>query len=161
MSAFAQVKLSGILNGLVRTNSATVGVDATYDPVGYIQPGVAKWEDRSGGVAVAYPALTISVRPPSKGSRIYKVSMKLSKPTLEAVSGANLQGLTPAATKAYENVAVLDVLLHERSTAAERLILRNQLMSLLATTINASDDVPTDLSGSPLIAAIDNYDRPY
>jgi hypothetical protein len=161
MAAFASVKVSSALSTVVRSTSATVGVDKTYDPVGYIQPGVAKWEDRSSGIAVGFPSLTMSVRPPNKGSRIFKVMGKLSIPTLEAISGANVAGLTPAQQKAYECSAILELLFPERSTAAEREILRSQLASLLFTTINASDDVPTDLSASPFTTAISAYDRPY
>jgi hypothetical protein len=33
--------------------------------------------------------------------------------------------------------------------------------SFFATTINASDDVPTDATGSPLIAAVNSFEAPY
>jgi hypothetical protein len=161
MAAFGPILVTNIYDSALVTTSATVSYDHTYSPVGYIQPGVAKWEDRSSGIAVGFPSLTMSVRPPNKGSRIFKVTGKLSIPTLEAISGANVAGLTPAQQKAYECSAILELLFPERSTAAEREILRSQLASLLFTTINASDDVPTDLSASPFTTAISAYDRPY
>lgn len=161
MAAFAPVKVSSALSTIAKTLSATVGVDKTYDPVGYIQPGVAKWEDRSSGIAVGFPSLTMSVRPPTKGSRLYKVTGKLSIPTLEAISGANVAGLTPAQQKAYECMGVMELLFPERSTAAEREIFRSQFISLLFSTINASDDAPTDATASPFPTAISAYDRPY
>jgi hypothetical protein len=55
----------------------------------------------------------------------------------------------------------MDFLLPEASTAAERAKLLSHCASLFFSTINASDDVPTDSSGSPLLAAINNFDQPY
>lgn len=161
MSAFAPVNVAGITSDVVITTSATIGYDATYSPVGYVQPGVAKWENRSSGVPVGFPTLTLSVRPPTKGSRVYKVAAKLSIPTLEAVSGANVSGLTPAAQKAYDCTAVLEFLLPERSTQAERLILINQLVAALSTTITASDGSPSATTDSPIRPAVLTFDRPY
>jgi len=161
MSAFAQVLTSSILSPTLLTTSATVGADSTFDPVGYIQPGVAKWEARGGGIAIGYPSFTVSVRPPSKASRIYKVTGKLSVPVLEAISGANVAGLTPAQQKAYESTVVSEFMMHERSTAAERLIMLNLWLSLFATTITASDGTPSDLTASPLRTAVLNYERPF
>jgi hypothetical protein len=110
---------------------------------------------------VGFPTFTLSVRPPTKGSRVTKVVGKLSIPTLEAISGANVAGLTPAQQKAYDCSAVVEVLLPERSTLAERFILISQLASLFNQTIKASDGAPSDTTGSPLFPAIYTYDRPY
>ena len=161
MAAFAPVNVAGITSDTVLTTSATVGYDATYTPIGYVQPGIAKWENQASGISVGFPTLTLAVRPPTKGSRINKVSARLSIPTLEAVSGANVAGLTPAAQKAYEVSALLEFLLPERSTQAERLILINQLVALLATTITASDGAPSASTDSPVRPAVLTYSRPY
>ncbi|DAD50366.1 TPA_asm: coat protein [ssRNA phage Gerhypos.2_34] len=161
MPAFGDVKVSSILSATALTTSATVGVDATYSPIGYVTPGVARWEDQSSGVSVGFPSFTMSVRPPTKGSRVYKVTAKLSLPTLEAISGTNVGGFTPAQQKAYECQAIVDFLLPERSTSAERAKLLNQLASMFFTTVNASDGSPTDATGSPLLSAVTSYSRPF
>lgn len=161
MSAFADILVSSALDATVLTTSATQAADMTYSPVGYIQPGVAKWEARGSGVTVAFPTFTMSVRPPTKGSRLNKVTARLNIPVLEAVSGANIAGLTPAATVAYSNSVNLDVLLHERATAAEKLVLLNHMLSLLFTTINANDGSPTSTTSSPLRPAWLTQERPY
>ena len=161
MSAFAPVSLSTILSPTLLTTSATVGVDSTFSPTGYIQPGIAKWEARGGGIVVGYPTFTLGVRPPTKASRLTKVSARLSIPTLEAISGANVAGLTPAQQKAYDCSAMADFLLPERCTSAERLILLNIFMSLMATTITASDGAPSDATASPLRTAVLDYERPF
>jgi hypothetical protein len=130
-----------------------VGYDVTFDPEGFVLPGVAKWVNRAGGIPVGYPALTLSSRAPTKGSRNYRVTAKLVLPTLEQLAPSVIW------TKAYDCTAVMEFILPERSTAAERLILLNELHSLFAVTINASDDAPTDASGTPLIAMVQNLEN--
>jgi len=56
---------------------------------------------------------------------------------------------------------MLEAMIPERSTAAERLAFWSLLVSFLVDTINASDDAPSDLTGSPLPGAIKSYDQPY
>lgn len=155
MPAIAAFKTSSILGTTVRTTSATVGYDATFDPEGFILPGVAKWVNRAGGIPVGYPSVTLSARSPSKGSRNYKITAKLSLPVLEQVAPSVIW------TKAYDLSAIMEFILPERSTAAERLAFLNHVHSLFAATINASDDVPTDATGTPLIAMITNLETVY
>lgn len=161
MAAIAPVLLSGILTGIVKTSSATVASDATYSPVGYVAPGVARWEDRSSGISIGFPSITMSVRPPSKTSRVYRITSKISIPTLEATSPSTSTGIQPAPTRAYDCQAVLEFLLPERCTQAERVKLLWQVVSLLSTEIDASDGVPVDTTASPLVQAIATYDRPF
>lgn len=163
MSALAAVKLSSILDlSLARlSTSATVGVDTTLSPEGFIQPGVARWVDRSGGIPVAYPALTLSVRPPTKTSRAYKVTAKFSQPTLETISGSTPTGFTPAPMKAYECLVVMEFVIPERSTLAERQALFSRVASLFDRTINASDGTPSDLTACPLEAAVTTFEEVY
>lgn len=162
MSAFADIKLSSIIDvSSLKTSSATIGVDTTFNPVGYVAPGVAKWEDRSGGISVGFPTVTLSVRPPSKTSRVYKVTCKLTVPTLEQTSASTSSGIQPAPTKAYDCQAIIEMLMPERSTLAERQKLFFLGMSLWANTVSASDGSPTDATLSPFVQAAINYDRPY
>lgn len=166
MSAIAQIKLSSILDGVVKTTDAAIGVDKTFDPEGF-DSGVARWVDRSASttnpdaVAIGFPSLTLSVRPPSKSSRIFKVTVKLALPTLEQTSASTATGIQPAPTKAYDCTFVGDFMLPERSTSTERAALLNYVASLFAATITASDGVPSDSTGSPLISAIQSFERPY
>jgi hypothetical protein len=143
------------------TSSATVGVDKTFDPEGFILPGVARWVDRSGGIAIGFPAFTLSVRPPTKVSRVFKVTAKVILPTLEQTSASTSTGIQPAPTKAYDCTCLMEFLLPERSTLAERQALLSHVHSLFGTTITASDGSPTDTTGSPLPNAVANFDSPY
>lgn len=161
MPAIGSIKTSSILSATELTTSATVGVDKTFDPEGFNLPGVAKWVDRSGGIAIGFPALTLSVRAPTKGSRVYKVTAKLVLPTLEQTSASTATGIQPAPTKAYDCTCVMEFMLPERSTLTERNALLSHVRSLFATTITASDAAPSDSTGSPLAAAVANFDPPY
>lgn len=161
MPAIAAVKVSSILSPTHLTTDAAIGVNRTLDPEGFILPGVARWVDRSGGIAIGYPAVSLSVRPPLKASRIYKVTVKVVLPTLEQTSPSTATGIQPAPTKAYDCTCVMEFMLPERSTLAERQALFNNVASLFATTINASDGTPTDATGSPLKSAIDNFEMVY
>ncbi len=161
MSAIAAVKLSGILDhALARlTTSATVGVDSTLNPEGINPQGVASWVDRSGGIAIGYPRLTMSLRPPTKTSRVYKLQVKLVLPTLEQTSPSTATGIQPAPTKAYDCTCVMEFFLPERSTLLERQTLFSRVASLFARTINASDGLPTDSTASPVETAVTTFEN--
>lgn len=163
MSALAAVKLSGIIDhSLARlTTSATVGVDSTLNPEGISPQGIATWVDRSGGYAIGYPRLTLSVRPPTKASRVYKVTTKLVLPTLEATSPSTMTGIQPAPTKAYDCACIMEFFLPERSTLLERQTLYSRVASLFARTVNASDGAPTDATGTPLENAVTTFENVY
>jgi len=161
MPAIADIKLSSILSTTHLTTSATIGVDKTLSPEGFNLPGVAKWVDRSGGIAIGYPALTMSTRAPNKDSRVTRVQAKLVIPTLEQTSASTSTGIQPAPTKAYDCTMNLEFMLPERSTLAERTALFNLAASLFASTITASDAAPSDSTGSPLSAAVLNGESVY
>lgn len=169
MSAIAAVKVSSILDFAPArlTSSATVGVDSTLSPDGINPQGVAKWVNRSIttpnplGVAVGYPQLTMSVRPPTKASRVSKVTVKLVLPTLEQTSPSTMTGIQPAPTLAYNCMFVGEFMLPERSTLAERQSLFSQVCSLFMRTINANDGSPTDSTGSPLESAVTTLETVY
>lgn len=162
MAAQSQIAVTGIANlgTPILTTSATIPYDRILSAYGFQtnQPGVAKWVDKSGGIPVGYPTFTMSVREPTKASRVFKVTAKLDIPTLEQTSASTASGIQPAPVKAYSCQAVMEFLLPERSTQAERKILLRNVASLFFTTINASDGDPTSSTGTPLIAAIEDFE---
>lgn len=171
MSAIASMKTASAITLALIANrmdsvhktvgDAAVGVNRTYDPEGFQLPGVARWVDRSGGYAVGYPAITLSVRPPSKGSRLYKVMAKVVLPTMDISSPSTASGIQPAPSKAYDHTGVMEFMLPERGALWERQALFDTMMSMFMTTITASDGAPTDVTGSPLRAAVENFDPPF
>lgn len=163
MSAIAAVKLSGILDHTLArlTTSATVGIDSTLNPEEINPQGVAAWVDRSVGYAIAYPRLTLSLRKPSKASRVYRCTVKLVIPTMETTSASTMTGINPAPTKAYDCTFIGEFFLPERSTLLERQTLFSRAASLFTDLINASDGNPTDVTGSPLKAAVTTFENVY
>lgn len=162
MAAIADIKTSSLLTrALLATSSATVSVDKTWSPQGFVLPGVAKWVDRSGGIPIGYPAFTLSNRSPSKASRLFKVTAKVAIPTLEQTSASTSTGIQPAPTKAYDCTCIMEFLLPERSTATERNVLFSHVMSLLASSIAASDGSPNDGTGTPLYDCVVSLDQPF
>jgi hypothetical protein len=162
MAAFAPILAATIVDlASVSTTSATVSTDTTFDPEGYVTPGVARYVDRAGGIQVGYPALTLSIRRPNQGSRMNKVTMKLVRPTLETISNSTVSGILPAPQRAYDCSIVLEAMLPERSTLAERTALLKQFVGLFVTTLYASDGSPSSVTSSPISASILTGEMPY
>lgn len=161
MALRADVKLSTILSPTELTTSATVGVDKTFGPEREIAPGVIRYVDRSGGIAVGYPWFTFALRPPTKASNVYRASLKVGVPTLATVTASTSSGIIPLAPVAYMHGFIGEWLLPSVGTAAERALLYSIVRSLMATTITASDAAPTDLTGSPVVAAVATFEPPY
>lgn len=161
MPAISSIKQSTILGLLARTSSATISYDKTFDPEGIDTKGVARWVDRSGGYAVGYPSISLSVRKPTPTSRMYKVMHKHVLPVMDITSPSTGSGIQPAPSKGYELTFVGEWILPERCTLADRTSFYNLVHSYFCTTINASDDAPTDATGSGLSAAVLNYDPAY
>jgi hypothetical protein len=160
MTAPAAVKVCSDIayaQGAHRT-SATVGADSTLSPEGRNTQGIVSWVDRSDGIALGYPRLTLGVRPPQKASRVTKVSVKLVLPTLEQTSASTMTGIQPAPTKAYDCSFIGEFFLPERSTQTERETLFSQVLSLFVDAIASTDGTPNDTTGSPLRNAVVHYE---
>jgi len=95
-------------------------VNHTFSPVNIDMAGIAKWADRSGGIALGYPVVTLNLRQPSKTNRNYKLTAKVVTPVLEVTSPSTATGIQPAPTLAYNIIFNVDAVLPERSTLAQR-----------------------------------------
>lgn len=133
MSAFAPIVLA---------DGATTPVNHTFSPVNIDVAGVAKLADRSGGISVGFPVVSLSVRNPSKTSKNYRVTVKVVVPTLEVTSASTGTGIQPAPTKAYDILSTLEFVLPERSTLLERQHIYAYMKNFLANT-NVSNAVTT------------------
>lgn len=125
MTAFASIAIN---------DGQTTPVAHTFSPVKIDASGVATLADRSGGIAIGFPIITLSVRAPSKTSRNYKVIGKVLVPTLEVTSPSTATGIQPQPTKAYDLMGYFEFVLPERSTVAERKDLLAYVKNLLANT---------------------------
>lgn len=117
------------------TLADSVPANHTFSPVNIDATGIAKWADRSGGIALGFPVVTLSLRSPTKASRNYKLTAKVVTPVLEVTSPSTATGIQPAPTKAYDLLATIDIVLPERSTALQRNDLLAYLKNFLANAV--------------------------
>lgn len=110
-------------------------VNHTFSPVNIDSAGIAKWADRVGGIALGFPVVSFTLRNPTKTSRVYKVSGKVVVPVLEVTSPSTSTGIQPAPTKAYDLTATIEMILPERSTAAQRADLLAYSKNFLANAV--------------------------
>lgn len=122
-------------------------VSHTFGVVGINASNVARWADRSGGIQVGYPTVSLLVKEPIKGNPNYKVSAKVTLPVLEQTSASTATGIQPAPTKAYELTSTMDFTLPARSTLQNRKDLFAYVKNLMANAI--------------MTAAIENYEPQY
>nr|UYL94456.1 MAG: hypothetical protein [Sanya fiers-like virus 18] len=71
--------MAQIANVVINDGQATP-VAHTFNPDSIDAQGVARWADRSTGIAVGFPTLSLSLRKPTAGSRNYKMTMKADGP---------------------------------------------------------------------------------
>lgn len=118
-------------------DGAATPVAHNFTPSG-ISGDVAKYDDRSGGISVGFPRITISSAAPSKTSRLYKARVKVVLPVLENIAGTSSNGFTPAPVKAYDLTADMTFILPERSTQQNRKDLLAFAKNLLANAVVTS-----------------------
>lgn len=123
---------------LTINDGAATPVAHTFSPVNIDAAGVAKWVDRSSGIALGFPTITFSMRQPNKVNRNYKVTTKVVYPVLEQTSASTASGIQPAPTKAYDLVFNGEFILPERSTLAQR----NDLLAFVKNYFASAAVVP-------------------
>ena len=79
---------------------------------------VSRYEDRAGGIPLGFGKLTAAISDVNKNNR--RIEFTIEVPILEAVSGANPSGFTPAASVAYYNKVVIGFVTNNRSTTQNR-----------------------------------------
>lgn len=98
------------------------------------------FEDKSGGVAIGFPLVTVRFRrptAPSNGSasnanqRVYRIAINVAVPTLESTSASTGTGIPPAPTVAFVCRCNQDWMLPERSALQDRKNLRAYVYNLL------------------------------
>lgn len=105
----------------------------TFGVVGKDQTGIARWADRSSGIALAFPTVSFNLKTPTAGSRNYRLTAKVVVPVLEQTSPSTATGIQPAPTKAYDLLGTFEMVLPERSTKAQREDLLAYMKNFLAS----------------------------
>lgn len=128
MPAFGPTKLM---------DGQTTPVEHTFSPARIDAAGVARWEDRIGGIAIGFPVITQSMKTPgptTKGNRAFRTTTKVVIPVLEQTSASTATGIQPAPTKAYDLIAEVTFVTPERSTDSQRKDLLAYVQGLLNHT---------------------------
>ena len=112
--------MAQIANIVINDGKATP-VAHTFAPVtSHDANGVAIWTDRSTGVAVGFPELSFKLASPSKASRNYKVTAKVTLPVLNVTSPSTGTGIQPLPSVAYSLIADVKLTIPEATLLADR-----------------------------------------
>lgn len=93
------------------------------------QGEVFMFEDRSGGIAIGYPSISMSYKRPAPGmngdasnanSRVHRIRVKIAVPTLESTSAATGTGIPPAPTISHVHMQNAEWVMPEKGTLQER-----------------------------------------
>lgn len=106
------------LGNLVINNGASTPVAKTFSPVQELP--IAIFKDKTGGISIGMPAVTISTSAASAKRPSNKWNVRVSVPVLETAAGAGSGGYTPPAKVAYTLLADVNVVAPDRSTADQR-----------------------------------------
>jgi len=136
MSAFAN---------LVLADGQATPVNKTFSPTGLVP--VTKWQDKTSGIAIGMPEVTLSDKMGEGSDGSYKISCRVRVPVLEVISGSDA-GYTPAPKVAYTCLGVAEFTFPKRSTLQQRKDTHAFLKNLLANTVVATD-------------AVQNFELPY
>jgi len=110
-------------------DAASTPVTHVFSPIGIDASGVATFKERTSGVPIGYPALTVSMRDPVGTSPVYRGKIQLSLP--QTVTTTDTSG--KAATSVdYTLVATLDIQIPVKSTLQNR----KDLAKLMANALN-------------------------
>jgi hypothetical protein len=123
---------------LTLNDGAATPVAHTFSPVMIDSNGVAAYADRIGGVALGFPKVTFSVRPPTKTNRNYRVTAKIVTPVLEVTSPNTATGIQPGPTLAYQPLVNVEFVLPERSSLQQRKDLLAYARNFLAHAVVTS-----------------------
>lgn len=117
----------------------------TFSPT-TVTSEVVSYHDRSGGIVLGYPELTLGQKMPANGVGSIKQTLRISVPTLETVTGSTGEGFAPKPTLAYKERAYVEVYNDPRSSLQERknlnAYLKNALANAAWTTLIENYEMP-------------------
>lgn len=127
-------------------NGEATPVAKTYNP-SVVQSDLVSYQNRSGGIVLGFPEISIGNRMPSKNANSYKVTARVKIPILEQTSPSTATGIQPAPTLAYTLIGNVELVMPSRCTLAER-------KDLLAFVKNF-------MSNAAVTTAVENFEMPY
>lgn len=108
------------MTDIVLTDDAATPVDHTFTPARN-EPDSMLYENRETGIYVGYGKLFLALRRPTgANARNLKAIIRLERPVLKQVSGADVGGFTPAAELDYRPVAECVFTFPDKTTLQQR-----------------------------------------
>lgn len=128
---------------LVAFDGAATPVSHTFVPVSVTRENgtvSALWREQTASLPV-YAQATVLAKSQRLPSGVYRVSIRVEVPVMEAVTNQNAAGYTAAPKVAYVNTVENVSYFHERSTITERRLARMLIVNLgnnVTTTVAAA-----------------------
>ena len=127
---------------LVLADGQATPVNKTFTPMDCTSE-LATWTDRSSGIAIGMPNVTMSV---ITGKESVRVLGKVSLPILETISGSD-GGYTPSPKVAYTVMAKAELVLPNRSTLQNRKDVQAFLKNFITNAV--------------VTKAVEEFERPF
>lgn len=116
------------IGNIVINDGAATPVAHTFSPTKIDSNNVAYLHDRSGGIAIGYPALALVTKLPNAASggqasglnRVIRNNFKIDLPVLEVTSPSTGSGIQPAPTLSYVCGVDINFRIAERATLQNR-----------------------------------------
>jgi len=136
--------MAAVANIVINDGQGTP-VAHTFSPT-TVQTDVVTYHDRSGGIVLGYPEVSLGQKMPANGVGSIKQTIRISVPTLETVTGSTGEGFAPKPTLAYKERAFAEIYHDPRSSLQERKNLnayfKNALANAAWTTLVENFELP-------------------
>lgn len=127
---------------VVLADGQSTPVNRTFNPADCTS-ALASWSDRTGGVNIGFPQLTLSLTKQPSGSKLVG---KVVLPVLETISG-DAGGYNPIPKVGYELLGKFEIVLPDRSTLQDRKNIQAFTKNFLANAVVST--------------AVEGYERPF
>lgn len=129
---------------IIAFDGAATPVSHTFTPSGAVVDSVngyvASWREIIAALPT-YAQAKVETTQKQLKSGVWRVSLTVSVPVMESVSGQNAAGYTASPKVAYTNTVSMVGYFHERATPAERRLARQLLVNIgnnISTTVAAA-----------------------
>lgn len=118
---------------LVLADGQGTPVNKTFSPIS-ADPGLATWKDRTAGIALGMPTVTLGTRLSNGTEGSFKTTARVILPVMEVISGSD-GGYTPAPKVAYQMLANLEIVCPNRSVLQNRKDIKAFIKNLLLDAV--------------------------
>lgn len=107
----------------------------TFDPSGLDSNGVHIFHDRSGGIPLGFPKMSLDLRSGNGNSDVYRVKARIDVPVLKEVSGSSPAGYSPGPAVDFVMRGHVEFVLPNQSTLDNRKDILAYVQNLLTDSV--------------------------